>query len=39
MAQQHNCVGILRGVPAKLQAQADADDELRAADDEGDKEL
>jgi hypothetical protein len=25
MAQQHNCVGILRGVPAKLQAQADAE--------------
>ena len=25
MAQQNNCVGILRGVPAKLQAQADAE--------------
>ena len=25
MAQQNNCVGILRGVPANLQAQADAE--------------
>ena len=25
MAQQNNCVGILRGVPVKLQAQADAE--------------
>jgi hypothetical protein len=25
MAQQNNCVGILRGIPANLQAQADAE--------------
>jgi hypothetical protein len=25
MAQTNNCVGILRGIPAKLQAQADAE--------------
>jgi hypothetical protein len=25
MAQTNNCVGILRGIPAKLQAQADSE--------------